>query len=359
MPPVATIPLFDLTLREAELAAVEALLRTGELTGGARVAAFETAFGARLGDGAAIATNSCSAALLLAYAAVGVGPGDEVVVPSLSFVATAAAVAHLGARPVFADVLGPGEPTLDLEHVAGLITPRTRAVACMHFGGYAARAHELRRLCDAAGLALVEDAAHAPAGTLDGRPLGTIGHVGCFSFFANKVLSAGEGGLLYTDDPAIAARARAAAADPRHRFDELRATLALARLEHLDADVTARRALTRRYRAALGGREDLVLPFADDAVATSACYTMPVVLGDPARRDTVRLRLRTEHAIQTSVLYPAIHAFTAYRDDAAGAHLPQTERCADGEISLPLYPELRSDEQDRVVAALLQELDRP
>src|SRR3954449_8045504 len=207
-PDLAPVPLFDLRIEDADLEAVAPALRSGDLEAGARVAAFEAAFAEQLGVRHAVAVASCTAALHLAYIGAGVGPGDQVIVPSYTFAATAAAVLYCGATPVFAEVVGPHDLSLDPEDVAARITPRTRAVAVVHFAGYAAPVQELRALCDEHGLALVEDAAHAPSATAAGRKLGTWGEAGGFSFFSNKVLPSGEGGLLATDDDELAAKAR-------------------------------------------------------------------------------------------------------------------------------------------------------
>jgi dTDP-4-amino-4,6-dideoxygalactose transaminase len=345
---------------------------------GPRTEAFEAAFAERLGCRHAVALSSCTAALHLAYLAAGVGPGDEVIVPAFTFVATAAAAVYCGATPVFADLIGAEEPSIDPEDVERRITDRTRAVCAVHYGGYAAPVDRLRELCDARGLALVEDAAHAPSAELGGRPLGTFGLAGAFSFFSNKVLSAGEGGLLATDDDDVAARAKLLRCQgmtsgtwDRHRgrsdaydvvetgfnmrMDEPRAALLLSRLARLDADVARRRELTRRYRERLAGVDGVLVPFADAQVDDSSCYVMPVMV-DAARRDAVRIGLRERHGVQTSVLYPATHRFTAYRERARDVVLPRTEDAAAREITLPLYPHLGDDGQDRVCDALAAEL---
>lgn len=380
-PALEMIPLFDLRLAEEDLAAVAETLRSGWLTQGPRVAAFEEAFAAQLGCRHAVAVASCTAALHLAYRAAGVGPGDEVIVPSFTFAATAAAVRYCGATPVFADILGLDDPSLDPAEVARHITPRTRAVVAVHFGGYPAPADALAELCEQHGLALIEDAAHAPSATLHGRKLGTWGLAGAFSFFSNKILSVGEGGLLATDDDAVAEYARRARSHcmtsgtwERHsratdtydvqglgynyRIDEPRAALLGSRLVRLEDDIARRRELTRSYRERLAGLEGLTVPFADAQVADSSCYIMPVMLTDPERQRAVRSVLRDEHGVQTSIMYPAVHELTAYREQASGAVLPHTVRAARSEICLPLFPHMSAQQQDRVVAALRDALAR-
>jgi dTDP-4-amino-4,6-dideoxygalactose transaminase len=377
--PSSFIPLFDLRFEPEDLAAVAETLRSGWLTQGPRVAALEEAFAMHLDCAHAVAVSSCTAALHLAYRAAGVGPGDEVIVPSYTFVATANAVLYCGATPVFADILGLDDPSLDPADVERRITPRTRAVAAVHFGGYAAPVDELAALCRSHGLALIEDAAHAPDGTLHGRRLGTWGTAGCFSFFSNKVLPVGEGGLLATDDDAVAAAARAgrshcmtSATWDRHtgrtdtydvtglglnyRLDEPRAALLLSRLPRLGDEIARRQALTRAYRERLAGVAGVTIPFGDEQVAESSCYILPVMLRDASRRADVRTRLREEHGVQTSIMYPAIHEFTAYRERFPGVSLPRTEAAARAEVCLPLFAHLTEDELDRVVVGLEETL---
>jgi dTDP-4-amino-4,6-dideoxygalactose transaminase len=310
------------------------------------------------------------------YQEAGIGPGDEVIVPSYTFVATAAAVRYCGATPVFADILGSHDLSIDPDDVAAKITERTKAVVAVHFGGYAAPVDRLRRLCDEHGLFLFEDAAHSPAATLGGVPLGTFGRASAFSLFSNKVLSVGEGGMVATDDPDVAGRIRTLRSQAmtsgtwdRHtgrtdtydvqdlgynyRLDEPRAALAVTRLNRLDADIARRRVLTLRYRELFRDVSDVELPFTDESVGTSTCYVMPILV--PAeRRDALRDALLANHAVQTSLFYPPAHRFTAYRH--YGARLPETESASDREVTIPLYPHMTDDDQLRVVHGIAQEL---
>jgi dTDP-4-amino-4,6-dideoxygalactose transaminase len=372
------LPLFDLRLEEQDLQAVLATLRSGWLTLGPRTAAFEEAFAAHLGARHAIALCNCTAALHLAYLAAGVGAGDEVIVPSFTFTASAAAALYCGAQPVFAEIVSRRRPSLDPEDVAQRITPRTRAVCAVHYAGYAAAVDRLRELCDAHGIALIEDAAHAPSATLRERKLGTWGLAGTFSFFSNKVLSAGEGGLLCTDSDEVAAFVRSRRSHAmtsgtweRHggradtydvvgvgynyRLDEPRAALLLSRLARLEAELARRRELTLRYRELLSRLEGIMVPFEDAEVANSSCYAMPIMLEREGSRAPVSARLR-ERGIQTSVLYPAIHSFSAYRERLPGVSLPITELAARTELTLPLYPHMTYADQDRVVGELAEAL---
>ena len=369
------IPLFDLTLNEEDVEAVLDVYRSGWLTMGPRTAEFEAAFAEHLGVKHAVAVSSCTAALHLSYLAAGVGPGDEVIVPAMTFAATASAAIYCGATPVFAEIAGPHDLSLDPADVAAKITPRTKAVCVVHFAGYPAAVRELLDVCG--DIPLIEDVAHAPYAHVDGKALGTFGLAGAFSFFSNKVLACGEGGLLATDDDDVAELARllrsqgmtsgtwsrhtgqtetydAVAMGFNYRLDEPRSALLLSRLKRLPAGIERRRELTRAYREKLR-MPGLIVPYADDSVQHSTCYVMPVLVEDATRRDAVRRHLRDEHGVQTSVFYPAVHEFTAYRE-RYGAHLPKTEFVARAEITLPLFPDMTEAMQDRVVDALREAL---
>jgi dTDP-4-amino-4,6-dideoxygalactose transaminase len=368
------LPLFDLRLEEQDLQAVAETLRSGWLTMGPRTAAFEEAFAAQLGVRHAVAVSSCTAALHLAYLAAGVGPGDEVIVPSFTFAATATAVIYCGATPVFGEIVSRERPYLDPEDVERRITAHTKAVCVVHFAGYPAAVDRLRELCDAHDLALIEDVAHAPSATFAGRKLGSWGLAGAFSFFSNKVLSVGEGGLLSTDSDDVAALARSlrshamtsgtwdrhrgrtdtydvAGLGFNYRLDEPRAALLLSRLGRLEADIARRRELTLRYRRLLASFEGIVVPFEDADVLDSSCYVMPIMLEADARRGEISNELR-ERGIQTSVFYPSVHNFSAYRERCPGVSLPVTELASRTELTLPLYPHMTDADQDRVVTAL-------
>jgi len=374
------LPLFDLQLEPQDLQAVAETLRSGWLTLGPRTAAFEEAFAAHLGARHAIALSSCTAALHLAYVAAGAGPGDEVIVPSFTFVATAAAALYCGATPVFAEIISRKHPSLDPEDVERRITPRTKAVCVVHYAGYAAAADHLRELCDMRGIALIEDVAHAPSATLGGRKLGTWGLAGAFSFFSNKVLSVGEGGLLCTDDDEVAefvrsrrSHAMTSGTWDRHsgrtdtydvtglgynyRLDEPRAALLLSRLERLESDIARRRELTLRYRELLSGIDGIIVPFEDAEVPDSSCYVISIMLEEDGRQAEVSARLR-ERGIQTSIFYPSIHRFSAYRERFPDISLPITELASRTELTLPFYPHMSNADQDRVATALSEVLAR-
>jgi dTDP-4-amino-4,6-dideoxygalactose transaminase len=351
------IPLFDLVMTDEDLAAVEGVLRGGRLAAGPEVEAFEAEFAAHLGCEHAIAVSNCTAALHLAYLAAGVGPGDEVIVPSITFAATAAAAIYCGATPIFADVIGPTDLGIDPADAELKITNRTRAICAVHYGGYPAAVDRLEEMCAEHGIALIEDVAHAPLADLGGRALGTFGQSGCFSFFSNKVLAVGEGGLISTNDAEVAERVRAERDLLAYAFDEPRAALLRSRMKRLAEDVRDRRELTARYREELIGAGGIVIPYADEDVEHSSCYVMPLVLEDEGRQSKVRAHMREKHGVQTSLLYPAVHEFTAYVDRYGEQSVPRSEKIARTEVTVPLFPHMTHDQQDRVVVALRDALD--
>jgi len=374
------LPLFDLKLQPQDLEAVAETLRSGWLTLGPRTQAFEEAFAEQLGVRHAIAVSSCTAALHLAYLAAGVGPGDEVIVPSFTFAATAAAVLYCGGTPVFAEISSRANPNIDPEDVERRITPRTKAVCAVHFGGYAAAVDRLKEICDARGIALIEDVAHAPSASLHGRKLGAWGLAGAFSFFSNKVLSVGEGGLLSTNDDDVAAFVRSRRSHAmtsgtweRHkgstdtydvvglgynyRLDEPRSALLLSRLARLEQEIERRRELTMRYRELLSTVEGIIVPFEDSEVATSSAYVLPIMIERDGEQARVSAELR-KRGIQTSIFYPSIHRFSAYRERFPDVSLPITELASRTELTLPFYPHMSNDDQDRVATALAEVVPR-
>jgi dTDP-4-amino-4,6-dideoxygalactose transaminase len=368
------IPVADAELGEPEIAAVAEVLRSRWLTAGATCARFEAEFGELCGGVHALAVTNCTAALHMAYLALGIGPGDEVLVPTLSFVATANAARLTGATPVFVDCVGEHDFNIDPADLRRRIGPRTRAVAVVHYGGYPCAIDEVLALAKEHGLPVVEDCAHAPGGTFRGTPVGTLGDVGCFSFFGNKNITTGEGGAVVTRRADLADRMRllrshgmttltwdrhhghassydVVLAGLNYRFDELRAAIGLCQLRRL-ADNNARRGrVVRAYRRALAGVEGLVVPFADREESTF--HLFPVVLPAGTDRATVMARLRTA-GIGTSVHYPPSHLFGAYRGTSPS--LPQAEALASRILTLPLYPALTDDDVACVVRELLAAL---
>jgi dTDP-4-amino-4,6-dideoxygalactose transaminase len=373
------IPVFDVRVEQEDLDAVAATLRSGWLSGGPQTEAFEGEFAEHLGCKHVLALSSCTAALHLACIAAGIGPGDEVIVPSLTFVATANAVRYCGAKPVFADLVGErNDLNMDVEHVASLINERTKAVIPVHWAGYPVEIKRLLEICSERGVTVIEDAAHAPWAHFDDKQLGTYGLAGCFSFFPNKVLGVGEGGALCTDSDELAARVRrlrsqgmTATTIDRHRgsamsydvvelgfnyrFDDLRASLLRPRFARLGGEIEHRRKIITRYRELLGSHPGIEIAYVGQDVNRSSCYLMGIMV-DPAIRSAVRERLGTEHAIQTTV-YPATHELRSYIAEFGETSLPRTEQAARSLFSIPLFPHITEEQQDRVARSVLESVD--
>jgi dTDP-4-amino-4,6-dideoxygalactose transaminase len=371
------IPVFDLKVEQEDLDAVEEALRSCWWTMGERVDELEATFADRLGSSHTVALSSCTTALHVALLCAGVGPGSEVILPSFTFVATAAAVLYCGAKPVFADICGDHDLGIDPEEVERLITPSTKAVIPVHYAGFAADVERLVEVCKREGIALIEDCAHAPAANLKGKQLGTFGFAGALSFFSNKVLAAGEGGLMVTDDPDAAERAgrlrnegflhtsaqRHAGTAPRYdvqelgfnyRIDEMRAALILSRLKRLDAEITERRRLMNRYRERLRDVPGVDVPYQDGDVDSSSCYTIAILV-DAEKRDAVRAEMANA-GVQTTLAYIGVHEFSYWREQFPDVTLPRTEQVSRRIFNLPLFPHLTDAEQDRVMDVLEESL---
>lgn len=372
-----SIPLFDLNYDEAENQAVLGVLNSRWISMGEQTALLEERFAGRIKVPHAVAVSSCTAALHLAMILAGIGPGDEVIVPSLTFVATANAVRYVGATPVFADIVGPENLTLDPVSVREKITSRTKAIVVMHYGGFACDMDAFSNIAREHNLLLIEDAAHAPASSYHGKALGSIGDIGCFSFFSNKNLSCAEGGMLVTSNPDYAARARLLRSHGmttlsferasghateydvvdlgyNYRMDDIRASLVLAQLEKLEQDIGARERVREEYLNRLRHIDEVCVPFVSNAEPISN-YIFPLVLkeGGSEKRDRVRKSL-ADDGIQTSVHYPAVHRFSIYAN--SNHSLPKTEWATDHEITLPMYAALRSEQIDYITDCLKKAL---
>ncbi|MEI8251151.1 MAG: DegT/DnrJ/EryC1/StrS family aminotransferase [Synechococcus sp. ELA057] len=389
------VPPFSLSEQLQELgeqldAAVLAVLHSGQYIGGAQISAFESAFAAACGSPHAIGCNSGTDALILALRGLGIGPGDAVITSSFSFFATAEAISAVGATPVFVDV-DPHTYLLDLDQLEAAITPATRALMPVHLFG---RPVDMERLCGIAathGLKVIEDCAQASGGHWQGRPLGSWGDAGCFSFFPTKNLGgAGDGGAVTCCDPELAQRIRELAVHgmPRRylhtslgynsRLDAMQAAVLNVKLPHLGRWVQARRAIAARYLEALAELDGIALPDGDipghswnqfvlrvpscPAVnqscggrctpsADSANHGLP----EACCRDWLQQQLR-EAGVNTIIYYPIpIHRQPAYAELGYGpGSLPVTERLCAEVLSLPIFPELSGEQQDRVISVLSQ-----
>ncbi len=353
--------------------ALTAVVESGWVSQGPRVRDFEVAFAARVGAAEAVATTNCTTALALSLYGVGVRPGDEVIVPSLSFIATANAVWHLGATPVFADI-DPLTYNLDPSATEAAITPRTKAIMPVHQIGLPADMDGFLRIAAERDLALVEDAACAIGASYRGRPIGSLGPPACFSLHPRKVITTGEGGMITTNDVELAERLRKLrqhAMDlsdlARHnatdivfesypergwnaRMTDLQGALGLRQLEVLDWILASRARVAGRYNEALAQLPGLAPPFEPDyAVRTWQSY--PVRLGRDALVDRTELMRRLlADGIATRRGIMATHHELSYADGAPV--LPHTDAATEEVLLLPIFPELTTEEQDYVVDRL-------
>jgi len=354
-----------------EKAALSGVIDDGWITMGERVMEFEKAFAHMHGEDDSVAVSSCTAGLHLIMHALGIGKGDEVLVPSLTFVASANCILYVGAKPVFVDIESIDTPLMSLEDAAAKCTARTRAVVVVHYAGYLADRDKWRRFADERDLLLIEDAAHAT-----GMPeAGTYGVAAAFSFYGNKNMTTAEGGAVIARDQALRERIRqmrghgltsgtfqrvsrpALTYDVtmlgyNYRMDELRAALGLVQLQHLSRWNAKRKDLCEKYRHLLKERTpEISVPFT--AEHRSAYHIMPIVLPAAVDREEAILRLR-EAGIQTSIHYPPAHTLSLYKELSPGVSLPITEDYSSRELTLPLHPRLEDEHVDRVTQAIAE-----
>lgn len=370
------VPLCRPEFREEELQALIDAYRSGWLTTGPRAARLEEAFRKYTGARHAIPISSCSAALHLAALGAGFGPGDRVVVPSLTFTATVSAVVHVGATPLFADIASPTEPWLSAATVEEATDDRTRGIVSLAYGGHLGEIVEIAALARERGMSLIEDAAHAAGSRLDGRHAGTFGLAGTFSFSASKNLGIGEGGMLITDDDELADRtvrrswhglgsqvwSRHHQSAPlyelgmlgfNYRFDDPRAALVQHCLERLDEDNRLRGEIDAAYREALGGQE-LIEPTAANPPGDPSSHCLFTAVLDPAiDRDRFR-RSMASRGVQTTVHYPLLHRSGAHADPHR--RLPVSEDYARRCVTLPLFPGMEAWQRELVIESVTESL---
>jgi perosamine synthetase len=373
-PATMEIPITRPHLAGGEAEAVAEAIASGWISQGPRVREFEEAFAARVGAADAVATTSCTTALALALHVCGVGPGDEVIVPSLSFIATANAVWHCGARPVFADI-DPRTYNLDAAAAERAITPRTKAIMPVHQIGLPADMDAFLELAERYEVALVEDAACAIGASYRGRSIGSLGPLACFSLHPRKVITTGEGGMIAVQDPAVAERLRRLRAHgmdtsdlARHsaqdivveaypergwnsRMTDIQAALGLCQLQALDEILERRRVLAECYTAALERIPYIEAPYDPPyAERTWQSYCVRLAPGAPIdRTELMRSLLRDGISTRRGVM--AIHEEAAYASSAP-ADLPYTEAATRETLMLPLFPDLTEEQQDYVIERL-------
>ncbi len=368
------IPLFDLNYGKEEEEAVLRVLRSKWLTMGPETELLEQEFASFCGVKHAIAVSSCTTALHLANLAVGVTNGSEVICPSLTFAATANATIYAGGIPVFADIAAPDDWTISPADIRSKITSRTQAITVMHYGGFPCRMDEIKNIAATSKITIIEDAAHAPGAAYKGRKLGAIGDISCFSFFTNKNISTGEGGMICTNSDEYAARLKnirshgmtsstldrhrghsfsydITALGYNYRLDEIHAALGRVQLNKLAAGNSSRRRAALRYQAGLEKISAIKLPFPESRAAANY-HLFPVLLDDFVNRHDLMVFLR-ERGIQTSIHYPPVHNFSFHRRYFKSKNLQLTEYIADHELTLPMYPGIKDEQIDFITGNLL------
>jgi len=375
------IPLSDIDLGQDEIDAVVNVLKSKWLSTGAVTQEFEAEFAKYLGVKHAFAVSSGTAALHIAHQVLGIGPGDEVIVPSLTFVATANAVLYAGAAPVFADITSLDNFNISPQDIPSRITDKTKAITVVHYGGYPCDMDVIMEIARENGLKLIEDAAHAPGAEYKGKKLGTIGDIGCFSFFANKNLVTGEGGMIVTNDDALAEKIRimrshgmttltwdrhkghahsydVAGLGFNYRIDEIRAAIGLIQLGKLGHNNERRKHIVEEYEKQLQGIPEISIPF-NTFVGKPSYHIFPILLAETVSREALIENLKAD-GVQTSIHYPPIHLFTYYRNRFGYNEglLPITEKAGTQEITLPLHPLMKEEDVEYIVSKIKEALHK-
>ena len=374
------IPFFKPTIGDAEIQSVVETLQSGWLTTGPKVRQFEREFAAQVGAEHAIAVSSCTAALHLALEAIGVGPGDEVLVPTLTFASTGEVVMHLGAQPVLVDCL-PDTLCIDPEDVARRITDQTKAIVPVHYGGHACEMDAILDIARRQGIHVVEDAAHAVPARYRDQCIGSIGDLTCFSFYANKTITTGEGGMVTTNDAQFAERVRlmslhGISKDAWKRFSaegswyyeilapgyksnmtDIAAALGLHQLSQCDEFRNCRQAIAKRYDAAFADVAELTVPACRPDVQ-HAWHLYVIRLGleqlSIGRGDFIKAL--NGAGIGTSVHYLPLHMHPLYQErfKYAAGDLPVAADAFERMISLPIYPGMSNDEVEYIASTVRQ-----
>ncbi|MDR0267484.1 DegT/DnrJ/EryC1/StrS family aminotransferase [Paenibacillus sp.] len=356
------VTLYDLDVGEEEISAVTKVLENRWISMGAEVTAFEQEFARMLGHnlpGAAV--NSGTSALHAAMHALSISPGDEVLVPSMTFVAGAASVRMVGATPVFVDSKSLDDFNIDPVDIRRKITPKTKAVLIVHYGGYPADMTEIMEIANEHGIKVIEDVAHGPFINTPLGMAGTVGDIGCFSFFSTKNITTAEGGMLVSKDEAVLEKARlfrshymgvsswskhqgrissydVVGVGMNYRMTELSGALGRVQLRKFAANQEKREQVARWYRDQLLGFESLQIAFVDRDLTSSTHHIFPVILASEIDRNTVMEKLK-QAGIQTSVHYPACHLFRYYREQLGNrlGECPIAEQISGRELSLPMH----------------------
>ena len=348
-------------------------MRSKWISTGPKTVEFENRFSEMLNVNHSLALSNCTVSLHLAMLLAEIGEGDEVICPSLTFVATVNAIRYVNAIPIFADIKSYEDLTIDPTDIKNKITKKTKAIVVMHYGGFACDMNAINSLAEKYNLKVIEDACHAPLSEYEGKKLGTIGDIGCFSFFSNKNISTGEGGMLVTNNNEIFEQAKLLRSHGmtslsyerakghstvydvvvlgyNYRIDDIRASIGIVQLDKLREDLKMREKIREWYIEELTKIDEIIIPF-KNYTAFSSNYIFPIILknSDLAKRNDIRNKL-AEAGIQTSVHYPAVHRFSIYRDFYN--ELPKTNYVSDNLITLPLYSKLKKNDIQFIVKIL-------
>jgi dTDP-4-amino-4,6-dideoxygalactose transaminase len=369
------IALSDMDLGEEEIKAVTKVLKSKWLSTGPVTAEFEEKFRKYLDVKSAYAVANCTAALHMAHKVLGLKKGDEVICPSMTFVATVNSILYCDATPVFADITSYDNLNISPEEIRKKITPKTKAITVVHYAGYACDMEEIMKIAQEHKLYVIEDAAHAIGADLQGKKLGGIGNAGCFSFFANKNLATGEGGMIVTNDEKLAEPIRLMRSHGmttlswdrykghsstydvvmpgyNYRINEIASAIGIEQLKKLERNNLKREKIVKLYIKKLGNIKGLTIPFKDfnakgsyGADSKPSYHLMPILLDKGISREKFMNYLK-ENGIQTSIHYPPIHLFDYYRKQLKYKEgmLPKTEFVGQHEVTLPLHPLM--DEKD-------------
>jgi dTDP-4-amino-4,6-dideoxygalactose transaminase len=379
------VQLHKINYDEREYNAVKEVLDSGWLTIGQKTYNFEEAFSGFLGhDSKCLAAANCTAALHMALLALGIGEGDEVITPALTFIADQNVVSMVGAKNVLADITSLQDWSIDPDSIEEHITSKTKAVIIVHYAGYACDMERITSLCKKHNLLLVEDCAHTPGADyivrqgVRGQALGTFGDISAFSFFANKNIAIGEGGMVVTRNPEVYAKlkglrshgmsapsfdrfkGRAISYDIEspglnYRMPEMCAALGLVQLEKLEESNNKRKQLVAHYHKRLEGLSSISIPYKNFTRGTPSYHIMPILLSDTVDRIKL-IESMKQDGVQTSIHYPAIQTFTAYKEKVNQP--PKAEQICAHELTLPLYPEMTINEVNIVCDSLIKTLNK-
>lgn len=373
-----SIPLFKLNFDKSEEDAVIQTIKSKWISTGPKCEEFEKLFSDMLQVKYAISLCNCTAALHLALIALDIKENDEVICPSLTFAATVNSIRYVRAVPVFCDIKGNEAINIDADKIENLITPKTKAIMVVHLAGFPCNMDKIMSIAEKYHLKIVEDACHGPLSEYKGKKLGTIGDIGCFSFFSNKNISTGEGGMIVTNNDELSAKVRLLRSHGmttmsyqrstghatdydivslgyNYRMDDIRASIGIVQLKKLYHDLELRAKVRQHYIQLLKNEKRITIPFIQNQEFVSN-YIMPVVLMNSNAQKRNKIREIFHNAgIQTSVHYPAVHRFSIYK--AFKQKLPVTEYVSDNIITLPMYGSLLTEEIEYICKTLISALD--